>query len=55
VDTSEGNSTEELGENQKKVIEILKDWDLWWVNRESVVRKLVMWSVNWPTKVLVYV
>ena len=29
VDTSEGNSTEELGENQKKVIEILKDWDLW--------------------------
>jgi hypothetical protein len=29
VETSEGNSTEELGANQKKVIETLKDWDLW--------------------------
>jgi len=29
VEDSEGGATEELGANQKKVIESLKDWDLW--------------------------
>jgi hypothetical protein len=29
VEENEGDVTEELGENQKKVIESLKDWDLW--------------------------
>lgn len=29
VEGNEGEVTEELGENQKKVIESLKDWDLW--------------------------
>lgn len=29
VEDSEGGATEVLGANQKKVIESLKDWDLW--------------------------